>query len=81
MKKARLAFLVSFLALPFFPGRVLAQTDPGVQRANRGTGKTLSSAADSTNFTDFFSGRSQAVPGRRVGFQQPDQQQRSGAAV
>ena len=54
MKKARLAFLVSFLALPFFPGRVLAQTDPGVQRANRGTGKTLSSAADSTNFTDFF---------------------------
>jgi hypothetical protein len=60
MKTARLAFLVSFLAVPFFPGMVLAQTDPGVQSANRGTGKTLSSAADTTNFTDFF--------------QQPDQQ-------
>jgi CxxC motif-containing protein (DUF1111 family) len=54
MKTARLAFLVSFLAVPFFPGMVLAQTDPGVQSANRGTGKTLSSAADTTNFTDFF---------------------------
>jgi hypothetical protein len=54
MKTASLAFLVSFLAVPFFPGMVLAQTDPGVQSANRGTGKTLSSAADTTNFTDFF---------------------------
>ena len=54
MKTSRLAFLVSFLAVPFFPGMVLAQTDPGVQSANRGTGKTLSSAADTTNFTDFF---------------------------
>jgi len=51
-KAAKLATL-STLAIPFFAGMALAQTDPGVQSGNRGTGGTIISS-DPNGFLPFF---------------------------
>ncbi len=53
MSKIRNASL--FLALLFVAGAVSAQTDPGVQSANRGTGATIINPSNDPNgFTAFF---------------------------
>jgi CxxC motif-containing protein (DUF1111 family) len=47
MKTARLTLVVALAAL-FLAGMALAQTDPGVQSGNRGTGAALSSVASNS---------------------------------
>jgi CxxC motif-containing protein (DUF1111 family) len=52
--KTKLASVLT-LAVLFIAGTALAQTDPGVQSGNRGTGATLINPADDPNgFTAFF---------------------------
>ena len=51
-KAAKLASL-STLAMLFLAGMALAQTDPGVQSGNRGTGATIISS-DPNGFLPFF---------------------------
>src|SRR6266568_393289 len=55
LKIARLAFAL-MLAVLFFTGMTLAQTDPGVQSGSRGTGAALSSvlADDNTGILALF---------------------------
>ncbi len=54
MIKTKLATVLSF-ALLFLASMVFAQTDPGVQSANRGTGATLINPGNDPNgFTAFF---------------------------
>ncbi len=45
---------MSIVALLCIPQLTLAQTDPGVQSGNRGTGATLIPSGDSTGFLAFF---------------------------
>jgi CxxC motif-containing protein (DUF1111 family) len=52
IKTAKLA-AVSFLAVLFFAGMAFAQTDPGVQSGNRGTGATIITS-DPNGFLPFF---------------------------
>jgi CxxC motif-containing protein (DUF1111 family) len=56
MKTIKLASILAFLAALFFPGVTFAQTDPGVQGGNRGTGAALPSvlANDNPGILDFF---------------------------
>jgi CxxC motif-containing protein (DUF1111 family) len=53
MKKARLTS-VSILALSLLAGTAAAQTDPGVQSGNRGTGAVLSSVNSNSSLLSFF---------------------------
>jgi CxxC motif-containing protein (DUF1111 family) len=53
MKTAKLASIALTSAL-FLAGMAFAQTDPGVQGGNRGTGAALSSVASSAGLTAFF---------------------------
>ena len=54
MIKTKLASVLT-LAVLFMAGMALAQTDPGVQSGNRGTGATIINPADDPNgFTAFF---------------------------
>src|SRR5580704_4453734 len=52
IKTAKLAS-VSFLAVLFLAEMAFAQTDPGVQSANRGTGQTIITS-DPNGFLPFF---------------------------
>jgi CxxC motif-containing protein (DUF1111 family) len=56
MKTTKLAFVLAFLAALFFSGTAVAQTDPGVQGGNRGSGAALPSvlANDNHGILDFF---------------------------
>jgi CxxC motif-containing protein (DUF1111 family) len=56
MKTVKLASVLAVLAVFFFPGMVFAQTDPGVQGGNRGSGAALPSvlANDNPGILDFF---------------------------
>jgi CxxC motif-containing protein (DUF1111 family) len=49
MKTIKLALVFAFLAALFFPGMALAQTDPGVQGADRGTGVALKFVQNNDN--------------------------------
>jgi len=53
-KVRTLVSLFLFLAVLLIAGIAVSQTDPGVQAADRGTGKPLTTATDSPNYTDFF---------------------------
>jgi CxxC motif-containing protein (DUF1111 family) len=53
MKTARFALVVT-LAMLLFAGMALAQTDPGVQSGNRGTGAVLSSVNSNSSLLAFF---------------------------
>jgi len=66
---SRFASVVT-LAVLFFAVGALAQTDPGVQSASRGTGAALSSvlANDNAGILTFFHGWSGALPGSRERF-------------
>jgi len=57
MKTVKLASVLAVLAVFFFPGMVFAQTDPGVQGGNRGSGAALPSvlANDNPGILAFFS--------------------------
>jgi CxxC motif-containing protein (DUF1111 family) len=57
MKTVKLASVLALLAVFFFPGMVFAQTDPGVQGGNRGSGAALPSvlANDNPGILAFFS--------------------------
>ncbi len=57
MNKAAKLATVSTLAVLFLAGMAFAQTDPGVQSGNRGTGATIISS-DPNGFLPFFTGRS-----------------------
>jgi CxxC motif-containing protein (DUF1111 family) len=55
MKTIRLALHLAFFAALLFPGMAFAQTDPGVQSGNRGTGATIIDPAnDPHGFSAFF---------------------------
>jgi CxxC motif-containing protein (DUF1111 family) len=55
IKTAKVASVFIFLVVLFLAGTAFAQTDPGVQSGNRGTGATIISPANDPNgFTAFF---------------------------
>jgi CxxC motif-containing protein (DUF1111 family) len=54
LPRAGNAICVSIVALVCIPQLTLAQTDPGVQSGNRGTGATLIPSNDQTGFLAFF---------------------------
>jgi len=77
IKTARPASVLTFAVL-FLGGMALAQTDPGVQSGNRGTGTTIISS-DPNGFLPFFCRRSGSLPGSGGGFRRC--QRGTGAAV
>jgi CxxC motif-containing protein (DUF1111 family) len=54
MKTAKLASVVMFVLALFLCGMAVAQTDPGVQGGNRGTGAALASVTADANQNAFF---------------------------
>jgi len=55
MKSAKFASVITFaLAAIVLAGMVFAQTDPGVQGGNRGTGAALASVASDAGLAAFF---------------------------
>ena len=69
LKTLRLAAAFTTAVL-FLAGMTEAQTDPGVQSGNRGTGAALSSvlANDNAGILTFFNDGLSALPGNRVRF-------------